>query len=86
MNSSRCSVTVLIETRNTRLLYALSVLQFCTNSTCSAPLHILVTESVICHGGTLELVRVLNRLGAAASIDTVNRLATHFVQTRLSEG
>ena len=78
--------TVQVSTRNIRLLYALSVLQFCTNSTCSAPLHILVTESVICHGGTQELVRILNRLGAAASIDTVNRLATHDVQTRLSEG
>ena len=48
--------TAQVSTRNIRLLYALSVLQFCTNSTCSAPLHILVTESVICHGGTLELV------------------------------
>ena len=78
--------TVQGSTRNIRLLYALSVLQFCTNSTCSAPLHILVTESVICHGGTLELVRILNRLGAAASIDTVNCLATHVVQIHLSEG
>ena len=78
--------TVQASTKNIRLLYALSVLQFCTNSTCSAPLHILLTESVICHGGTLELVRILNRLGAAASIETVNRLATHVVQTRLSQG
>ena len=73
-------------TKNIRLFYALSVLVFCTNNTCSAPLHILLTEAVLCHGGTLELVRILNRLGAVASIDTVNRLATHVVQKRQSEG
>ena len=73
-------------TKNVRLYYALSVLVFCTNPTCGVPLHVLVTEAVLCHGGTLQLVRLLNRLGAAACIDTVNRLATHFVEKRLSKG
>jgi len=50
------------------------------------PLHIALAEIVLCHSGTLELVRILNRLGATASVDTVNRLATHVVHTRLSEG
>ena len=50
------------------------------------PLHIALAEVVLCHGGTLELVRILNRLGATASVDTVNRLATHVVHTLLSEG
>ena len=59
---------------------------FCTNNTCSAPLHVLLTEAVLCHGGTVELVKILNRLGAVASLDTVNRLSTHIVQTRLHEG
>ena len=36
--------------------------------------------------GHLELVRILNRLGAVASLDTVNRLATYVVEKRLSEG
>ena len=62
------------------------MLQFSTNNTCSAPFHIPLTEAVLCHGGTLKLVRILNRLGAVASIDTVNRLATHVVQARLSQG
>ncbi len=77
---------VSVTTKTIRLLYALSVLQFCTNSMCNVPFHIVLTEAVLCHGGTLELVRILNRLGAVASIDTANRLATHIVQTRLSRG
>lgn len=34
------------------------------------------------------MVKVLNRLGAAACLDTVNRLhvATHFVEKRMSKG
>ena len=33
----------------------------------SAPLHIPLTEAVLCRGGTLELVKILNRFGAVAS-------------------
>ena len=80
--SQHCSISP----RSSRLFYALCVLQFCTNSTCSVPLHILLTEAVMCHGGTLELVQLLNRLGAIASVETANRLATHVVQKRLSRG
>ena len=75
-----------ISPRSCRLFYALSVLQFCTNSTCCVPLHALLAETVMCHGGTLELVHILNRLGAVASVETVNRLATHIVHQRLSTG
>lgn len=35
---------------------------------------------MLCHGGTLELVQILNRLGAVASLDTVNRVATQIVE------
>lgn len=62
------------------------MLLFCTNNTCSSPLHVLLTEAVLCHGGTLELIHILNRLGAVASVETLNRLSTHVVQTQLSEG
>ncbi len=57
-----------------------------TTCTCSAPLHVALTESILCHGGTQELIRILNRLGAAASLDTVNRLATNVVTKRIAEG
>lgn len=56
---------------------------FCTNSYFSTPRHVLVTEAVLCHGGTQELA-ILNRLGAAACLDTANRLATHTVKTMVS--
>ena len=43
-------------------------------------------EAVLCHGGTLELIQILNRLGAVASVETLNHLATHVVQMQFSEG
>ena len=45
-----------------------------------------MTETVLCHGGIQELVRILNRLGAAACLDTVNRLATHVVKRCILKG
>ena len=67
-------------TKKVRLFYALSVLLFCTNttSTCSSD-----------RGGVMPWrhTRIgLNRLGAAACFDTVNRLATHIVKRRVTEG
>ena len=69
-----------------RQVYAICVLLFCTNNLCSMPLHVLLTESVLCHGGSLELVKVLNRVGAVASFDTCNRLATRVVQQQILRG
>ena len=63
-----------------RHFYILGVILFCTNTTCSMPLHVVLTEAIICHGGSLELVRILNRVGAVASIDTNSRLATCIVE------
>ncbi len=67
-------------------MFALSVLQLCTNNTCNPPFQITVTESVICHGGQQILVKILNRLGAAVSMDTSKRLATLVVSKRKKEG
>lgn len=50
------------------------------------PLHVLLTEAILCHGGSHELVRIMNRLGAAACIDTANRLSTQVVRERISRG
>ena len=74
------------DTKSIRLFYALCVLQFCTNTTVSSTLHITLTEAILCHGGSLELVRILNRVGAVASLDTANRLATYIVDKRITEG
>ena len=48
--------------------------------------HMLLPDTILCHGGSLELVRIMNRVGAVASIDTANRLATSVVSTRISQG
>ena len=49
-------------------------------------LHALLTEATLCHGGTQELVKILNRVGAVASIDTNQHLATQVVQARMARG
>ncbi len=72
--------------RSIRQLYTLCVLLFCTESTCCMPLHILLTEAIICNGGSLELVRMFNRIGAVASLDTSSRLSTMVVHERLIRG
>ena len=61
------------------------MLLFCTNNTCSASLRTCTADGV-CHGGTLELIQILNRLGGVASVETLNCIATYVVQTQLSEG
>ena len=47
-----------------------------TNRSCSMPLHVVLTDTILCYCGSLELVRIMNRVGAAAFIDTASRLAT----------
>ena len=54
-------------------LYCLCVLLFTTNPQCCVPIHLPLTDLILCHGGTTELVTVLNRFGAAASADTHSR-------------
>lgn len=72
--------------KSIRQFYILCVLLFNTNKSCWAPLHVMLTEAILCHGGNNELVKIMNRLGAAASLDTCNRLATQVAQVRLEEG
>ena len=55
-----------------RQLFILSTVLFCTSTQCSV-LQTLLTEATLCHGGTQELVKILNRIGAATSIDTSQR-------------
>ena len=65
------------QTKQLRQLYIISLVLFCTNTQCSMPFHTLLTEATLCHGGTQELVKILNRVGAIASIDTHQRLLTY---------
>ena len=80
------SETGVNQVKQVRQLFLLSSLLYCTNTQCSMPLHALLTEAILCHGGTQELVHILNRVGAVASIDTNQRLATQVVQARIENG
>ena len=68
-----------------KCMYCLCVLMFIRNKQCS-PLHLLLTDYIDSQGGSAELVRNLNRLGAVASTDTHHRYVQYQVQKRISEG
>ena len=60
--------------KRVRLAYLLCVVLFCaTSGHCSVPLHILLADFIDASGGSSELISVLNKLGAVASADTLNR-------------
>ena len=75
-----------LKTKNIRQLYALCVLLFTTNTTCSMPLHVVLTEAILSNGGSTELVRIMNRVEAVASLNTANRLSTLVASQRVSRG
>ena len=77
------SETEVNQTKQARQLFLLASLLYCTNTQCSMPFHALLTEATLCHGGTQELVHILNRVGAVASNQ---RLATQVVQARIANG
>ena len=41
-------------------LFCLATLLFVTNNQCYMPLHYILTDAIVCMGGSAELVRVLN--------------------------
>jgi len=81
-----CSESEVTNTRRMRQVYLLCTLLFCANSQCCMPFHALLTEAILCHGGSQKLVRILNRVGAVASLETSRRLATLVVQQRVARG
>ena len=72
-------------TKKVRRFYSLCVLLFCTNSRCCMPMHLLLTDVVKHHGGSSELIKILNRVGAVSSEDTHGRLVTFISQQREKE-
>ena len=59
---------------------------FTINPQCNLPFHIPLTEAVISHGGTLELVRILDRVGPVASIEAHERLIKRVVKACKANG
>ena len=46
----------------------------------------LLAEAVLCHSGSIELLHILNRVGATAAFEIVKCLSTYIVQQRISRG
>lgn len=67
-------------------LYCLSTILFCTNPQCNMPLQYLLSDAILCLGGSTELVKLLNRIGAVASLDTHDRVVTCAVKDRIAKG
>ena len=69
-----------------RRAYLLSIILFVTNSECSFPFHVLLADAVESNGGSVQLTKILNRIGAVASSDTLNRVILSVSQERKKQG
>ena len=57
----------------------------CTHE-CSFPFHVLLADAVESNGGSVQLSKILNRIGAVASSDTLNRVILSVLQERKKQG
>ena len=73
-------------TTSVKQLLCLATLLYVTNNQCYMPLQYILTDAILCMGGSAELVRVLNRFGACVSLDTHNRISTRIVTIRMLRG
>ena len=65
--------TLFAKLKRVRRAYLLAVALFVTNDECSTPFHLLLADTVECCGGSTELITILNRIGATASVDSLKR-------------
>lgn len=72
--------------RRIRRFYCLCALLFCTNSTCSFPIHTLLTDIIECCGGSSRLIKLLNRLGVCASSETHRRYMQYQIERLFENG
>ena len=91
VRSVRCkqnlfSNSELTRTKMVRHIFIACMIIFSTNSVCSMPLLVLLMEAILSNGGSQELVRLLNRVDAVASLDTVNRPNTQVAVKRRNQG
>ena len=68
--------------RKVRRFYILCLLMFCINPSCPSPIHTLLADTVEVCGGSRQLIKILNRLGATSSNDTHDRFVTHKAQVQ----
>ena len=73
--------------KKVRVAYLVCVVTFCASSGyCAVPLHTLLTDYVEATGGSSELISVLNKLGAVASMETLDRHIMRVSVQRKMEG
>ena len=66
--------------RKMRRFFCMCTMLFTTNSQCSFPLRVLLTDAIETCGGSPRLTRLLNRFGACASTDTHDRYVQYRVE------
>ena len=72
--------------RKLNCLYALCVMFIAHNRSCSVPMHLLLADLVESHGGSNELITMLNRFGAVACVDTHRRYVQYQIKQKVSSG
>jgi hypothetical protein len=72
--------------RKIRRCFCICMLMFSINKQCSFPMHTLIADAVETCGGSSRLVKLLNRLGVCASIDTLDRYIQYRVQKTMEDG
>ena len=73
-------------TRKLRRFSCVCMLLFTMNSQCSFPLHTVLADVVETCGGSVRLLKILNRLGVCASADTHARYIQYRIQQKKEEG
>ena len=66
--------------KKVRKYFIICTMMFATNPSCNTTLHHLVADTVEVCGGSRQLMRILNRLGACVSPDTHDRLVTYVAE------
>ena len=74
-NSSRVSdpASQAHHIKRVRNFYLLCIIIFCADDRCSLPLHTPITDVIDSQGGSALLVKILNRIGVCASLDSLSR-------------
>ena len=69
-----------------RRFTCICMLMFCIDDRCYMPLHNLITDMIDSYGGSIVLIRSLNRLGICGCQDTLERSIQHRVDHRKKVG
>ena len=72
--------------KSIRRLFILCQIMFCIDSTCYLPFYVLIADLIDSYGVSVELIKILNRLGVCVSNDTLLRHIQQKVQEGILQG